>query len=249
MTEIFEEETMGKGILTHLTIIMDGNGRWAENRGLRREIGHRKGAENLRNLCVLCRERAIRYVTVYAFSTENWHRPRSEVNALMRLFAQYFKKYAAEMEREGIRLRFIGERSQLPADVTRTMDEAEQTSKDRTALQLVIAFNYGGRSEIVSAARAIAADSVSGKLAPSDITEDVFAGYLYLPDIPEPEFLIRTGGEYRLSNFLLWQSAYTELYTDDCLWPDFGAQQLDRALEDYSTRQRRFGSIRGETSY
>ncbi|HZK28932.1 MAG TPA: polyprenyl diphosphate synthase, partial [Clostridia bacterium] len=205
------------------------------------------GADNLRNLCVLCRERNIQYLTVYAFSTENWGRPQAEINALMHLFALHFKKHALEMEREGIRMRFIGERGRLPKDVVRTMVDAEETSKDRTALQLIIAFNYGGRYEIVSAVRAIIADSIAGKLSPGDMTEDMFSGYLYLPDVPEPDFLIRTGGEYRLSNFLLWQSAYTELYTEDCLWPDFGAEQLDRAISDYDSRQRRFGEVKQET--
>ncbi|HHX29747.1 MAG TPA: di-trans,poly-cis-decaprenylcistransferase [Clostridiaceae bacterium] len=230
-------------VLRHLAVIMDGNGRWAEKQGRRREFGHREGAENLRTLCVLCRERGIPYLTVYAFSTENWRRPKAEVGALMRLFSHYFRKYAREMEAEGIRLRFIGERGDLPADVVRTMEEAEESSRDRTELQLVIAFNYGGRREIVQAAQRAARDMLREGLDPSSLNEEGFSRYLYIDDLPEPDLLIRTGGEYRLSNFLIWQTAYTELYTEECLWPDFGAFELDRAIADYKTRQRRFGDV------
>lgn len=229
--------------LTHLAVIMDGNGRWARERGKRREFGHRAGAENLRQLCILCRERQIPYVTVYAFSTENWRRPLTEVHSLMRLFSYYFRKYAEEMEAEGIRLRFIGDRTGLPAQVAATMDEAEETSRDRKALQLIIAFNYGGRRELVSAARKLAEEVLEGRLSLEEMTEADFARSLYLPDLPEPDLLIRTGGEYRLSNFLIWQTAYTEFYIEECLWPDFGAQELDRAINDYQSRQRRFGSV------
>lgn len=229
--------------LTHLAVIMDGNGRWARERGKRREFGHRAGAENLRQLCILCRERQIPYVTVYAFSTENWRRPMTEVDSLMRLFSHYFRKYAQEMEAEGIRLRFMGDRDGLPAQVAATMDEAEETSKDRKALQLIIAFNYGGRRELVSAARKLAGEVMEGRLSLEAMTEADFARSLYLPDLPEPDLLIRTGGEYRLSNFLIWQTAYTEFYIEECLWPDFGAQELDRAIHDYQSRQRRFGSV------
>lgn len=229
--------------LTHLAVIMDGNGRWARERGKRREFGHRAGAENLRQLCILCRERQIPYVTVYAFSTENWSRPLTEVDSLMRLFSHYFRKYAQEMEAEGIRLRFIGDRDGLPAQVAATMDEAEESSKDRKALQLIIAFNYGGRRELVSAARKLAGEVMEGRLSLEEMTEADFARSLYLPDLPEPDLLIRTGGEYRLSNFLIWQTAYTEFYIEECLWPDFGAQELDRAIHDYQSRQRRFGNV------
>lgn len=237
-----QEQATTKGV-THLAVIMDGNGRWARDRGRRREFGHRKGAENLRQLCVLCRERQIRYVTVYAFSTENWRRPKGEVNSLMRLFSHYFRKYANEMEEEGIRLRFMGERDDLPADVQATMEYAEESSRVRTELQLIIAFNYGGRREIVAACQKAALDLAEGKMQAGDLTEEAFARRLYLADVPDPDLLIRTGGESRLSNFLLWQAAYTELYMEDCLWPDFGARELDRALMDYESRQRRFGGV------
>ncbi len=240
---MLESEQEKSKELTHLAVIMDGNGRWARERGKRREFGHRQGAENLRKLCILCIERQIQYVTVYAFSTENWRRPQAEVSALMRLFSHYFRKYAREMEAEGIRLRFMGERDGLPAQVLATMDEAEASSRERKALQLIIAFNYGGRRELVSASRAMARELAQGLLSPESIDEETLSRHLYLPDVPEPDLLIRTGGEYRLSNFLIWQTAYTELYIEDSLWPDFGAQELDRAIQDYQSRQRRFGSV------
>ncbi len=229
--------------ISHLAVIMDGNGRWAQMRGRRREYGHRQGAENLRRLCVMCRDRHIRYVTVFAFSTENWKRPGREVKSLMLLCSQYFKKYARELEQEGVRLRFMGEREALPPDVAATIAQAEESSVSRTALQLIIAFNYGGRREIVRAAQRAAEAVERGELEVEALDESVFQHYLYLPDVPEPELLIRTGGESRLSNFLLWQSAYTELYMEPCLWPDFDEEALDRALADYGSRQRRFGAI------
>ncbi len=236
-------ESKNTGVLRHLAVIMDGNGRWAKKRRLTREFGHRRGAENLRTLCILCRERKIQYLTVYAFSTENWKRPAAEVSALMSLFIYFFRKYMDELEEEGIRLRFMGDRSDLPAEVVKTMVEAEESSKDRQKLQLIIALNYGGRREIVTAARALTSDISAGAISGEDLTEDVFTRYLYLPNVPDPDLIIRTGGEMRLSNFLLWQAAYAEFYSVDCLWPDFGAEELDAALENYGKRQRRFGGV------
>ncbi len=238
-----EEKSRYEGVLRHLAVIMDGNGRWAKKRHMSREFGHRRGAENLRTLCILCRERKIEYLTVYAFSTENWKRPAAEVGALMNLFIRFFRKYTDELEKEGIRLRFIGDRSRLPADVVETMKEAEESSKDRRMLQLIIALNYGGRREIVTAARALSDEVLAGAIVSDDLTEEMFAQHLYLPNVPDPDLIIRTGGEMRLSNFLLWQAAYAEFYSVDCLWPDFGAEELDAALEDYGKRQRRFGDV------
>ena len=232
--------------MRHLAVIMDGNGRWAQRQGKPREFGHQQGADNLRRLCVLCRERGIRYVTVYAFSTENWRRPCLEVAALMRIFPQFFRKYAQEMKKEGIRLRFIGEQDGLSDEVIRTMREAEETSQDRENLDLIIAFNYGGRREIAVAAQQMARDALLGKISPEDITEELVGRYLYLPDVPDPDLLIRTGGDFRTSNFLIWQTAYTELYIEDCLWPDFGAEELDEAIAAFHSRQRRFGGIGSE---
>jgi len=243
LTKPVDKEQTKEQTLTHLAVIMDGNGRWARERGKSRQAGHRKGADNLRHLCVLCREREIRYLTVYAFSTENWNRPRQEVTALMRLFCRVFRTYADEMEEEGIRLRFMGQREGLPADVIETMDYAEETSRERTSLQLIIAFNYGGRREIVAAAQGLARAVLDGELSVDQLDEAAFSSRLYLGDVPDPDLIIRTGGESRLSNFLLWQSAYSELYMEACLWPDFGAHELDRAIEDYQSRQRRFGKI------
>ncbi len=238
-----EVKSRYEGVLRHLAVIMDGNGRWAKKRHMSREFGHRRGAENLRTLCILCRERKIEYLTVYAFSTENWKRPAAEVGALMNLFIRFFRKYTDELEKEGIRLRFIGDRSRLPADVVETMKEAEESSKDRRMLQLIIALNYGGRREIVTAARALSDEVLAGAIVSDDLTEEMFAQHLYLPNVPDPDLIIRTGGEMRLSNFLLWQAAYAEFYSVDCLWPDFGAEELDAALEDYGKRQRRFGDV------
>ena len=238
-----EKASQQQAVINHLAVIMDGNGRWAEALGKRREAGHRAGAENLRRLCIMCRERGISYVTVFAFSTENWKRPKREVNSLMLLCSHFFKKYARELEEEGVRIRFIGEREDLPGEVLSTIRQAEESSADRKALQLIIAFNYGGRREIVRAASRAAEEIRAGNLEAEELTEAQFARFLYLPDLPDPELLIRTGGESRISNFLLWQSAYTELYLEDSLWPDFGPEELDRALLDYQSRQRRFGSI------
>lgn len=240
---VVEVDSVNEGVLNHLAVIMDGNGRWAKNKMMPRELGHRRGAENLRTLCILCRERHIRHLTVYAFSTENWKRPSTEVGALMSLFIRFFKKYMDELEKEGIRLRFMGDRKELPEDVVKTMEEAEESSKDRKNLDLIIAFNYGGRREIVAAAQSIAHKVAEGSIQSDDITEENFAEFMYLPDVPDPDLIIRTGGEMRLSNFLLWQAAYAEFYSDDCLWPDFGAKELDAALDDYKKRQRKFGAI------
>ncbi|HHW94033.1 MAG TPA: isoprenyl transferase [Clostridiaceae bacterium] len=234
-------ESRNEGVLRHLAVIMDGNGRWAKKRHLSREIGHRRGAENLRTLCILCRERKIQYLTVYAFSTENWKRSAAEVGALMRLITLFFRKYAEELEQEGIRLQFIGDRTNLPAHVIETIEQAEESSKDRRMLRLIIAFNYGGRREIVEAARSLSLEILAGAIRHDDLTEQMFAQHLYLSDVPDPDLIVRTGGEMRLSNFLLWQAAYAEFYSVDCLWPDFGAAELDAALDDYKRRHRRFG--------
>ena len=236
-------ESRKEGILRHLAVIMDGNGRWAQKRHLSLEFGHRRGAENLRTLCILCRERKIQYITGYAFSTENWKRPATELSAKMNTDIRVFRQYMDELEREGIRLRFIGDRIGLPAEVIETMVEAEESSKNRQKLQLIIALNYGGRREIITAARALSSNILAGTISEDEVTEEIFEQHLYLSDVPDPDLIIRTGGEMRLSNFLLWQAAYAEFYSVDCLWPDFGAEELDAALEDYSKRQRRYGGV------
>ena len=231
-----------------LGVIMDGNGRWAKKRHLPRTAGHRAGGESLRELCRNCGNYGVKYVTVYAFSTENWSRPADEVGQLMKLFVEYFNKYDAELEKEGIRVRFSGDMSELPEEVRKTAKEAEDKSKDRNNLQLIIAINYGGRREIVNAARKIAEKCASGEIKPEDITEEMMSDNMYLPDVPDPDLIIRPSGELRISNFLLWECAYSELWVSECLWPDFGYEELTAAFEAYTARDRRFGGLSaGET--
>lgn len=231
-------------IPVHLAVIMDGNGRWARRRGLPRQAGHRAGAENLKRLCRLCGQHGVQYLTVYAFSTENWTRPTEEVNALMDLFIEFFRRYDPELAQEGIRVRFTGDKAGLPEGVRRIAEEAEAASRERNRLQLIVALNYGGRREIVDACRQLARQVQSGALSPDDIDERRFAEALYLPDVPDPDLLIRPSGEMRLSNFLLYQTAYTEFYFDDVLWPDFDEACFLRALRAYTERDRRFGGVR-----
>lgn len=227
----------------HVAVVMDGNGRWAQKRHLPRTAGHRAGAENLHRLCQLCIDHGIRYVTVYAFSTENWQRPTQEVEALMDLFVEFFNRYDEELAERDIRLRFAGERDNLPERVRQTLDHAEQVSAGRTSLQLIVAFNYGGRRELVQAMRTLARAVASGQLQAQAISEETVAGALYLPDVPDPDLLIRPSGEMRLSNFLLWQAAYSELWFSDVLWPDFGEADFVAALKAYAARERRYGGV------
>lgn len=234
--------------IRHLAVIMDGNGRWAKRRGLPRKAGHRAGATNLRRLARLCVEHKIDYLTVYAFSTENWKRPKAEVDALMKLFLEFLDRYEAEMKKEGIRLRLLGDITGLPDEVARAFAEAEERSKDRKTLQLILAVNYGGTAEIVSAVKKIADDVESGLIGPDSITEETVRGALYLPDVPDPDLIIRPSGEMRLSNFLTFQSAYAELWFSDVLWPDFSEKDFLRALESFSARDRRFGGLGDGTS-
>ena len=233
----------GLRIPRHLAVIMDGNGRWAKNRGLPRQAGHRAGAENLKALCRMCGNRGIQYLTVYAFSTENWTRPDDEVHALMNLFGEFFRRYDAELAAEGIRLRFTGDIEALPADIRAIIDEGEANSLNRDKMQLIVAFNYGGRREIVQACQKLAQSVQAGQLDPADIDEAAIARSLYLPDVPDPDLIIRPSGEMRLSNFLLWQCAYAEFWFADVLWPDFSDEHLDAALRAYTDRNRRFGGV------
>lgn len=230
--------------LRHLAVIMDGNGRWAKRRLLPRKAGHRAGAKNLRRLCQMCGQAGISYLTVYAFSTENWKRPEDEVATLMRLFIEFLNDYDREMESEGIRLRVLGDVSGLPANVRESMLAAEERSRGRERLQLILALNYGGRAEIAAAVNRIAERVLQGELIPGQIDETTVARHLYLPDVPDPDLIIRPSGEQRLSNFLLWQGAYSELWFSDVLWPDFRQVDFDRALAAYSERERRFGGLK-----
>lgn len=226
----------------HLAIIMDGNGRWAQKKGLPRSYGHRVGSENLKRITEACCQLGIRYLTVYAFSTENWKRPHEEVSTLLNLFIEFFQHYDRELEEQDIRLRFMGRRVVLPQDVQETMREAEDRSALRQRMDLIIAFNYGGRAELVEACQKLIDQEKKGSLA-GPITEELLSSALYLPDVPDPFLLIRSGGEQRLSNFLLWQMAYTEFYVTDVLWPDFSPQDLQKAIDAFHQRKRRFGGL------
>ena len=228
----------------HVAIIMDGNGRWAQQRGLPRVAGHRRGAEAVRTAVEGARELKIRYLTLYAFSSENWKRPRAEVDDLMGLLRVYLRRELAELHRNDVRVRFIGDRVPLAADIVALLTEAERLTERNRALNLVIALNYGARDEIVQATRRIAADVAAGRLAPEAIDEATYSRYLQTAEIPDPDLLIRTSGEQRLSNFLLWQSAYTELVFTSTLWPDFSKQSLIDAVREFQQRDRRYGASR-----
>ena len=227
----------------HIGIIMDGNGRWAQKRFLPRSAGHRAGAQNFRTITRYCSKIGIRYLTVYAFSTENWNRPSDEVGALLRLFKEYLEEALRDFMDENIRVRFIGDVSAFPAELRTLIQEVEEASACKTGMVLNLAMNYGGRAEITRAAKRVAQEVASGNLGLEDLTEERFAQYLYTGGQPDPDLIIRPSGEERLSNFLLWQSAYAEFVYFDILWPDFKTRDLDRAIEIYSSRQRRFGGV------
>ena len=222
---------------------MDGNGRWATNRHLPRSAGHKVGAENLKELCRNCVRYGVKYLTVYAFSTENWSRPQPEVDFLMKLFVELFDKYDEELAEEGIRVRFIGDDSELPKRVREVCKTAEERSKNRPNMQLIVALNYGGRAELVHSVKAIAEKVKSGEIVVEDINEDLISQNIYTSGQPDPDIIVRPSGEYRLSNFLTWQSAYSEFWFSDILWPDFTTDDVDAVLEDYQKRHRRFGGV------
>lgn len=226
----------------HVAIILDGNGRWAKRRALPRSAGHKAGAENFRNIATYCKELGIEYLTVYAFSTENWKRPPEEVSTIMQLLEKYLHESIETMARENIRLRFLGDTSVLSPELRALIERTNAISEGIEGFQANICLNYGGRDEIVRAARAYAEDVQNG--AENTLTEETFSRYLYSDGIPDPELMIRTSGEQRLSNFLLWQCAYAEFYFTDVLWPDFDRKEFDRALEVYSRRDRRFGGVK-----
>jgi undecaprenyl diphosphate synthase len=228
----------------HLAIIMDGNGRWAQQRGLTRQQGHKQGVEAARQIVRDIEAREIRFLTLYAFSSENWRRPKGEVSFLMRLIGRYIESDLAELKANGTKLKILGRRQGLPASLLRLIDQAEAETATNDRLHLQIAFNYGGRDEIVDAVQALARASVAGAVDPQKIDEATVANALTTGSIPDPDLIIRTSGEYRLSNFLLWQAAYAELYFTSVLWPDFGAEDLNTALADYARRQRRFGDVK-----
>lgn len=225
----------------HVAIIMDGNGRWAEQRKKPRVFGHRAGVEAVRGVVQGCAEKGVEVLTLYAFSSENWRRPKQEVSLLMELFMSALGREVKRLHKNNVRLRMIGAIEAFNGKLQERIAKAEQLTRDNTGLTLVIAVNYGGCWDIVQAAKKIAQQVQQGELAPEDITEDKIASNLCLSDLPEPDFFIRTGGEQRISNFLLWQLAYTELYFTDTLWPDFDEQALTQAFESFASRQRRFG--------
>ena len=226
----------------HIAIVMDGNGRWAVERGITRLRGHSQGGEAFRALLEACRTRPfIKYVTLYAFSIENWKRPADEVEDLMNLLRHYMKREAQAMNENNVRMRFIGDFTNLAPDIQRDLAEVEKMTANNTSLTVTMAVSYGARQEMRAAMQKIAAEVAAGTLDPADIDDDTITSRLHTAGLPDPDLLIRTGGEQRLSNFLLWQSAYTELYFDNVLWPDYGPEHLDRAISAYSQRDRRFG--------
>lgn len=227
----------------HLGIIMDGNGRWAKKRGLPRSAGHAAGAQNFRKITRYCSQIGIRYLTVYAFSTENWSRPQEEVSALMRLFRQYLEEALRDFRDDDIVVRFLGDISAFSAPLRELITETQELSASRSGMVLNIAMNYGGRAELTHAFQDLARRVQEGSLRPEDITEERISSALYTAGQPDPDLIIRPSGEHRTSNFLLWQSAYAEFYFTDVLWPDFTKEELDRALVSYQKRSRRFGGV------
>lgn len=225
----------------HVAIILDGNGRWAKSKGMPRNYGHSKGAKNLEVICEDAWNMGIKYLTVYLFSTENWKRSKEEVDGLMKLFRSYTRTCIKTARKNNMRVRVLGDPTALAEDLQASLKELEESSKENTGLQFQIAINYGSRDEIVRAVRHVAADCMGGKLSPDQITETVFSGYLDTRDVPDPDLLIRTSGEQRLSNYLLWQLAYTEFYFTEVPWPAFTKEDLWKAIEKYNARERRYG--------
>ena len=231
------------GMPRHIAIIMDGNGRWAKKRGLPRTAGHAAGAEAFRRTANYCRTLGVEYLTVYAFSTENWKRSADEVAGIMKLLGRYLEEALQDMEKNHVRFKFFGDLSRLSPELRKLCIDAEQRSSEYHEVQVNFCLNYGGRDEIVKAGTAFAADVAAGKHKPEDLTEELLSSYLYSADVPDPELIIRPSGEMRTSNFLLWQSAYSEYVFMDVLWPDFQPKDLDEAIAEYLRRNRRFGGV------
>ena len=229
-----------------MAIILDGNGRWAKSKGMPRNYGHAQGSKNVERICEDAYKMGIKYLTVYAFSTENWSRPESEVSALMTLLRNYMKTCLKTAEKNRMKVRVIGDKTRLDEDIRIRIAELEEASKNNDGLNFTIAINYGSRDEITRGMRRMAQDIKDGKLDPSDITESSIEGYLDTAGIPDPDLLIRTSGELRLSNFLLWQLAYTEFYFTETPWPDFTKEELEKAIEKYNSRDRRYGGVKEE---
>ena len=238
-----EKKEISPAMPRHIAIIMDGNGRWAKKRGLPRNAGHAAGAESFRRIAKYCRTLGVEYLTVYAFSTENWKRSADEVGGIMRLLGRYLKEAIRDMEKNHVRFRFFGDLSRLDPKLRELCESAQSRSMEFSDVQVNFCLNYGGRDEIVKAAQAFARDVAEGRRQPEELTEDILSGYLYSAGVPDPELIIRPSGELRTSNFLLWQSAYSEYVFMDVLWPDFGPEDLDKAIAEYQSRNRRFGGV------
>lgn len=233
-----------QNIPKHIAIIMDGNGRWAQKRGLPRVFGHRQGAETVRRVVEAAANAGVKYLTLFGFSTENWSRPAEEVSELMNLLRHYVRSNVADLQKNNVRLCVIGERERIEPDVLATIEQAEALTAKNDRITLTIAFSYGARQEIVLAMRKLAEDVQNGKLTPSEIDVSMVSGALLTADLPDPDLLIRTSGEQRISNFMLWQIAYSELVFVDTFWPDFGKDDLDAAIRTYQSRDRRFGGVK-----
>ena len=238
-----ENAALERPVPQHIAIIMDGNGRWAQKRGLPRTAGHAAGCETFRKISNYCKEIGVRYFTVYAFSTENWRRAKDEVDTIMKLMEKYLREAIRDMQKNQVRICFFGDLSRLSPELRALAQEAVERSHDYR-IQANICLNYGGRDEIVRAARAFARDCADGKTSPDDLTEAAFSGYLYSAGVPDPDLIIRPSGEVRVSNFLLWQSAYAEYYFTDVLWPDFDEAELEKAIASFNSRSRRYGGVK-----
>ncbi len=225
----------------HVGIIMDGNRRWAKQHHLPVAVGHSKGADNFKNLAVYCNNIGLENMTVYAFSTENWKRSKSEISALMLLFKRYANYVLHKFKDENIKIKFIGDTSKFSEDIRKIIDDVETKTASKTGIRINIAVNYGSRAEILSAAKIISKKAIDGEINPEEITQEFFSSQLYTKSVPDPDLIIRSGGEKRLSNFLLWQAAYSEFYFSDVLWPDFDTKEFDKAIEEYLKRTRKFG--------
>ncbi|MCZ6455589.1 MAG: isoprenyl transferase [Alphaproteobacteria bacterium] len=238
-------ELSQRRIPKHIAIIMDGNGRWAKSRGMPRTDGHRRGIDAVRRTIEASGELGVEYLTLFGFSSENWKRPIIEVDDLMWLLRRFLQSETARLHKNNVLIRIIGDRSTFSSDIVRLIEHSEQMTSSNDGLHLTAALSYGGRQEIVEAARALANDVASGRVSPDDIDADRFSSYLATADIPDPDLLIRTSGEQRISNFLLWQIAYTELVFSDVLWPDFDREHLESAIDEFNGRERRFGAVAG----
>lgn len=232
----------------HVAIILDGNGRWAKKKGMPRNYGHAQGSKNVERICEEAWRMGIKYLTVYAFSTENWNRPKNEVDALMTLLRNYMKTCLKTAAKNDMKIRVIGDKTALDSDIKQRISELESATKENQGLNFTIALNYGSRDEMIRATKRLAKDCVDGRVNVEDISEELYETYLDTCGVPDPDLLIRTSGELRLSNYLLWQLAYAEFYFTDVLWPDFTKEELKKAIEQYNRRERRFGGVKEESN-